>query len=108
MDSRVKFGDSRLNGGQIIRLFAGQTRFTHFRAVFNCILQPTGSHSVALEWFGMNVRIKFGDSGSNPSWDIRAARFVMDDERTTADPDHGIRQKRGVLPKHNAIKRVLF
>ena len=30
MDVRVKLGDSRLNSGQIIWLFAGRTRFKHF------------------------------------------------------------------------------
>ena len=34
----VKFGDSRLNACRIIRLFTDCTRFTHFYAVFNCIL----------------------------------------------------------------------
>ena len=43
MDARVKFGDSMINNDQIIRLVVGQTRFTQFCAVFNCILQPTGS-----------------------------------------------------------------
>ena len=40
MDVRVKLGDSILNSGQlIIGLFAGRTNFTHFCAVFSCILQ---------------------------------------------------------------------
>ena len=32
--------DSILNSGRIIQLLTGRTRFTHFYAVFNCILQP--------------------------------------------------------------------
>ena len=37
---------------------------------------------VAVEWVGMNVPIKFGDSRSNRLQDIRATHFVMnDDER---------------------------
>ena len=39
----MKFGDSRLNRGRIILLVAGRSRSTHFCAVFNCTLQPTGS-----------------------------------------------------------------
>ena len=35
-------GDLASNRGRVIRLFAVRTRFTHFYAVFNCILQPTG------------------------------------------------------------------
>ena len=38
MDSRLKLGDSTLNIGRIILNFAGRTSFTHFCAVFNCIL----------------------------------------------------------------------
>ena len=33
----------------------------------------------------MDIRVEFGDSRSNGSRDIRAAQFVMDDERTTAN-----------------------
>ena len=39
----VKFGDSMLNMGQIIRHFPDRTRFAHFCAVFNCRLRPTES-----------------------------------------------------------------
>ena len=35
MDVHVKFGDSMLNSGQIIRLFASCARFTHFCGVLN-------------------------------------------------------------------------
>ena len=47
----------------------------------------------------MDDRIKFGDSGSNRSRDIRAAHFIMDERRrrTTAGAGHHIRQ--------NAIRR---
>ena len=43
IDDRVKFGDSMLNSGQIIQLFAGHTRFTHFCTEFNSILRQIGS-----------------------------------------------------------------
>ena len=36
---------------------------------------------MAVEYVGTDVRVKFGDSRSNRSQDIRAAHFVMDDER---------------------------
>ena len=45
MDIIVKFGDSILNSGRIIRLIgrpAGHV-LQHFCVVFNCILQLTGS-----------------------------------------------------------------
>ena len=35
MDAKVKFGDSVLNSGRIIQIFAGRTRSTHFCAVFS-------------------------------------------------------------------------
>ena len=43
MEVRVKLGDSMLNRGRTIQLFADCTRFTHFFAVFNWIFQPIGS-----------------------------------------------------------------
>ena len=43
MDVGVKFGDSTLNIGLIIRLVAGWSRFTDLYALFSCSLQPTGS-----------------------------------------------------------------
>ena len=53
---------------------AGHTRFTHFCAVFNCTLQQTMEEPSAF--------VQFGDSRSNRSRDVRAAHFLMDDERT--------------------------
>ena len=41
-DVRASFGEYKLNSGRIIRLF-GRTRFAHFCAVFNKILQQTRS-----------------------------------------------------------------
>ena len=38
MNVSVKFGDSVLNSGQIIRLFASRIRFTHFCAVMYLIV----------------------------------------------------------------------
>ena len=43
MDVRVKFVDSALDKGLIIKLVTGWSRFTHLHAVLNCSLQPTGS-----------------------------------------------------------------
>ena len=50
LDVRVQYGASKLNSGRIISLFAGRTRFTHFYAVFNCILQPTGNQQLATSY----------------------------------------------------------
>ena len=36
-------------------------------------------HLVAVDLTGMDVPVKFGDSRSNRSRDIRAAHFVMDE-----------------------------
>ena len=47
---------------------------------------------VVVERVGTDVHVKFGDSRSNSNRDIRAAHFVMDDERMTADASHEIRQ----------------
>ena len=40
VDVRLKFADSWLNKGRIIRLVADWFRFTHLHAVFSCSLQP--------------------------------------------------------------------
>ena len=47
---------------------------------------------MVVERVGTDVHVKFGDSRSNSNRDIRAAHFVMDDERMTADASHEIRQ----------------
>ena len=53
----------------------------------------------------MDVRIKFGDSGSNSSRDIRAAHFVIDDdERKTLDAGFGF----DVLPKNGCLLLILL
>ena len=39
----VTTSDLASNRYRIMRLYAGRTHFTHFCAVLNCILQPTGS-----------------------------------------------------------------
>ena len=41
---------------------------------------------VAVEHDGLDVRVKFADSRSKRSGDIRAAEFVMDNERRRTDP----------------------
>ena len=54
---------------------------------------------VAAEYVGMDVRVKFGDSRSNCSRDIRAAQFVMDnDEHRTTNQIS--RTHRGILPQN--------
>ena len=57
----------------------------HFRRVFrdNFWLEVANDviSGVAVEYVIMDVRLKLGDSRSNRSRDIRAAHFVMDDER---------------------------
>ena len=53
----------------MVELFdsAGRTRFRHLHAVFNCILQSTGSSAsdvisgVAVERLGGDIPVKFGD-----------------------------------------------
>ena len=42
---------------------------------------------VAMKYISLDVRIKFGDSRSNRSRDIRAVHFVMDDNDADADAD---------------------
>ena len=64
---------------------------------------------LTVKWVGMAVCAKFGDSGSNCSRDIRAARFVMDDDerRTTADGDCGMRQNACFALKQVSNERTL-
>ena len=55
---------------------------------------------VALEHIGVDVPVKFGDSRSNRSWDIRVALFVMDDEwRIKTTPADGLCTNRAALNK---------
>ena len=58
----------------------------------------------------MGVPVKFDDSGSNHSRDIRAAHFVLDDERRTtpAYAGHRVRAKRhnSVLHKDRCMEPV--
>ena len=76
MDVRVKFSDSMLKCGQIIRLFAGHTRFTHVCVIFTCIFQPTGkgnSDVIYGKFVGPNVPdkpIKFRNPRLNRSREI--------------------------------------
>ena len=49
---------------------------------------------LAIEYVGLDVPVKFGDSRSNHSRYIRAAHFVIDERRTKADGGCGNRQQR--------------
>ena len=48
----------------------------------NCqlVVASDVTSSLAIGYIGMDVHVKFGDSGSNRSQVIRAAHFVMDDD----------------------------
>ena len=73
MDICVIFGDSELNSGRIIRYFAGCIRFLRTLAQYLitfCSRQESPNDvisSVAVEWVGLDVLIKFGDFRSNCS-----------------------------------------
>ena len=56
VDTHVKFGDSRLNSGIIIRHFLSWAHFVHFYVVFNCIFfsRPEAAGAVIS---GMFVRL---------------------------------------------------
>ena len=54
-------------------------------------------YSEAADKVGIDVRVEFGDSRSNSSWDTRAAHFVMDDDRRRSC--HKTEMPFGVLPK---------
>ena len=75
VDVSVKLDDSTLNIGQIVRPFAGRTRFTHFCAVFNYSLRPTDDMSGISGRFVRltvpNEPVKFRDPRLNRSGDIR-------------------------------------
>ena len=55
-----------------------------FRQFFRDNFRPKVASGVtsgmAVEWVGMDVHMKFGDSRSKRSSDIRAAHFVIDDK----------------------------
>ena len=52
----------------------------------HCIKQSEQkAYLMWMQTVGVDARVKFGDSRSNRSWDMRAAHFVMNDERTTKD-----------------------
>ena len=60
VDVCAKFGDSRLNSGRIIRLFAGQTRFTHFVQclIAFCSQPETASDVISGTFVGLIVHDK--------------------------------------------------
>ena len=63
----------------------GRNFLVFFRDSFRLEVAGDVISGVAVRYVGMDIRVKFGESGSNPSRDIRAAQFVMDnDERKTA------------------------
>ena len=47
MDVRIEFGDSMLNSGRIIRLFAGRIRFPHFCEILRLHFAADGKQLVA-------------------------------------------------------------
>ena len=68
-------GDLASSRDRSMRLYAGRTHFMHFCAVLNCILsQPEAACDVisvmAVQYIGMGVYAKFGDSRSKRSRDI--------------------------------------
>ena len=63
----------------------GRTRFTQFvqyLIAFCSKLEAAGDviSSAVVELVGVDFIVKFGDSGSSGSRDIRTAHFVMDDD----------------------------
>ena len=75
MDIHIKFGDSTLNNGRIIRLFAGRISFTHFWAVFKyfCSRLEAASDVVSsrfVEPTVPNKSVKFGNPGADRSREI--------------------------------------
>ena len=69
--------------------------FYRFFNFDKCRLEVAGDivSSAAVDEVGLDFGVKFGDSMSNRSRDILAAHFVTDDERTTSEAGHAIRQE---------------
>ena len=75
-----------------------QSRRETFRQIFGDNLWLDVAHDLisgmAVDQGDADIRVKYGDSWSNRSQDIRAARFVVGDgQRTTSDVGFGNRQK---------------
>ena len=61
---------------------------------------------VAIENFGMDVRVKFGDSRSNDFRDIRGADFVSNERvNEHAKPIPIARNAKGASPKNNINRK---
>ena len=105
-DKCVKFRDPRLNrSGEIQPKAVGSSIFGRFLISDNCRPKIAGDviSAVVVEYIGMDVPVKFGDSKSNGSWDIRGADFFTN-EWTNMTEAYGIKRLRGVSPE----KQVAF
>ena len=85
-DAPVKFHDPRLNRSQEIEhVPVGGDILDRFFNFDNC--QPEVASDLiscmAVQYVGVDVCVKFGDSRSNRSQDIRLPHFVTEDNRTT-------------------------
>ena len=83
---------------------AESRRLRHFRPIFhdNLWLEVVTDviSDVDVEYVGMDVPVKFGDSRSIRSQDIRATHFVMDRRRLRTQVITQIKTPYGILPKN--------
>ena len=84
-DNRAKFSDLRIN---LFREIPPETVRSGIFSFFRCSFRPEVVRDVIsgpnVGWVGMDVPVKFGDSRSNRSRDIRLSHFVL--TTTTATP----------------------
>ena len=81
-DKCVKYCDPRLNCSQEIppEPIGGSIFDSFFRDNFRLEVVSDVISYMAIEYISMDVRLKFGDSRSNCSGDIRISHFVMGDD----------------------------
>ena len=76
----------------------------HFRVFFRYNSRPEvdndATSSVALDYVSIDTYVKYPDSMSNGFQDIRAAHFVMDDERATAEAGRDISTVKQIVAKN--------
>ena len=94
VDVAIEFGDSSSNGSQDIyqrsRWVRGCGIFDHFLNFDHCQPEVVSDvkSGVVVDPRGVKVHVKFGDSGSNSSREMRLPHFVTNNDNNINDDDN--------------------
>ena len=87
---------------ELLDSLSGQTRFAHFVQYLVAFCNRTEGASdvisgAAVDHVGVDVHVKFGDSRSSSSQDIRVADFALNDRTNENDQSLSQRSKKIIL-----------